>query len=85
MDVLIAALLGLIIGWLGSLALSAPSQGTILLYAVSGLVGSILGPLLFGSDYLFDVLLAAALSAMIAVFIAYLSRRAWSRWRPTRV
>ena len=84
MDLLIAMVLGLFVGWLGSLVLRADSQGTVLACLAAGLAGSIIGPLLFGSDYLFDIMLVAALSAMIAVVIVHLACRAWSRFRPAR-
>lgn len=75
MGAFVSLVVGAVIGWLGSLAMRTGTRAGILLDIAVGAAAGILGPLLFGSDYLFDVVLAAALAAMIALALLHLFRR----------
>ena len=85
MNLIIALIVGGIIGWLASLVMRTDAQQGILLNIVVGIVGSLLGsfllgPLLGGGNIMsgaFDVrtLLVALLGAIILLAIVNLFRR----------
>lgn len=83
MDAFLLLALGAVIGWLGSLAFRTDTQGGILLDIAAGMFGAILVAVLFGSDYRFDILLAGALGAMLAIALLAGTRRL-SRLRRSR-
>ena len=85
MNLIIALIVGGIIGWLASLVMRTDAQQGILLNIVVGIVGSLLGsfllgPLLGGGNIMsgaFDIrtLLVALLGAIILLAIVNLFRR----------
>lgn len=79
MTILLAIVIGLIAGWLGSLAMRSDSRNAILLDLAGGLVGGLAGMVLFGSDYPFDAALASGLGALLVVALLAIGRRARAR------
>ena len=86
MNIIIALIIGGIIGWLASIVMRTDAQQGIFLNIVVGIVGSLLGSFLLGSLFGasgnilnnaldFRVLLAALVGAVILLAIVNLFRR----------
>jgi uncharacterized membrane protein YeaQ/YmgE (transglycosylase-associated protein family) len=75
MDLVLPLLLGLLIGWLASLAMHTGTQAGILLDLAVGAAGAILLSQLLGEGSTFDNLVAAALGALVTLAILALVRR----------
>ena len=77
-DIIIWVVIGLIAGWLASFLL--PGTGNILSYLLSGLLGSIVGPLLLRvtgvklklGNAVVDQIVASVIGAIIVVIVARL-------------
>ena len=78
-SLLLSLVLGLAVGWIGSLATRADTQAGILLHLAMGAVGGIVGPLIIFAGSLFDSALAAILGAMVFVLVLGVADRFQSR------
>ena len=86
MNLIIALIIGGIIGWLASIVMRTDAQQGILLNVVVGIVGSLIGSFLLGpifgargnilsGDFSIPTLLAALVGAIILLAIVNLFRR----------
>lgn len=72
---LLAVLIGIVVGWIGGLAMRTNSQLGILLDVLAGVVGALLGPRLFGGGTTFDNVMAAVLLALIFLGLWSIAKR----------